>query len=273
MSVQPEAQPENNTVGETASSTLIQPIKENESTSESSGDSDVNTAHDAFGDIEQYRDKDNGLYLGKYKSLPDVIEGYKELSKKVREKGSERGGAPAAYEPITFGEDVPEVFKGQSIAVDADPMFKHFAPIFQEMNLSQDDVAKLVRAHAMYGYESAPDLNAVRDSLGRDADTILQTINSWVGKNEKHLDEGMNNALQRWGQDADSIRMMNFLLSQSGDRNLPSSAGVSTGGESPKILREKAFALKKEENFYYSPDKKKEYDDLMERASALELKV
>lgn len=240
-----------------------------EQTTTSEEDVSTSTEQDPFGDLDKYRDEDSNLYLGKYKTPADAFEGYKELSRRLREKSPE---APAeGYVGIKLdGDDVPEVLRGSEINTETDPMFKRFETVFKEIGLSQEQVSRLVKEHAVFGVESAPDLETVKTALGQDGDVMLSNIESWVGRNGKHLDEDMQTAMLEWGQNAGSIKLMNFIVSQAGEKPLPKNPGSQTG-ESWQDLEAQAFKLKEHENFDVSRGMKEKYEAMMNRAQEIKL--
>jgi hypothetical protein len=186
---------------------------------------------DPFGDANDFKDE-SGLYLGKYKTVQEVMKGYKELSGKLREKSPD---APETYEGINFkdDQDIPQEYRNLEVTAENDPLFKAFLPTFKAAKMSQEQVKILVKEHLLNTLKSQPDLNKEREKLGAEADSIIQAVTTY---RDKRNTPAMQKLASIAGQDADLLKELNILIGASGERVIP--GDLNNGGSESKSAAE-----------------------------------
>lgn len=218
---------------------------------------------DPFGDLKDYQDGETGLYLGKYKDLRSVMEGYKELSAKVREKLPDAPEKPEDYKFVFEGE---KALEGYELTME-DPMWKEMAPVFKDVGLSNEQAQKLVSSYLKFSLANQPDLEAEKAKLGSEADAI---INEVVGYAQKRNSPAMLRLAEAAGENADTLKELHFLIKQSGEKAIPPRL-VGVVGKTSDDLFEEAYAYReKHKNIIdSSPSHQRIYDDMMQKAARL----
>jgi len=198
---------------------------------ESQATDDPNQKLDPFNDADGFKDE-KGLYLGKYKTIPEVMKGYKELSGKLREKNPE---APESYQAISFkdDQDIPQEYRTLEINAENDPLFKEFEPTFKAGKFTQEQVNLLVKNHFLYNIKNQPDLNKEREKLGEDADKILSNITRY---RDKRNTPAMKALAQLAGQNGDMLKELNILIGAAGEKGIP--GDINNGGMESKSPEE-----------------------------------
>jgi hypothetical protein len=222
--------------------------------------------YDAFGDLRDYKDE-QGLYFGRYKSIPDAFKGLEELQKELgrikREKSPE---APETYTPVTLGEDMPETVRGLEIKPDEDPLYQHFAPVFKELALTQEQVEKLVKANIQYSLSQTLDLEAEKKKLGGEAEAIIGDV---VHYTQKRNTEGMKVLAELAGQNADALKELHMLVKQGGEKAIPGRIGEGVAPKTWQELRDEAWAYRQQhkDTIDSNPSQQQKYQDLMSAMS------
>lgn len=237
-----------------------------ENTGDTSADDEtVNGKLDPFKDLEEYKDADSGLYFGRYKNVIEVFKGKAEADKELgRLKREKPGQAPEAYEAIKLADDqdIPEDYRSLEINAENDPQFKFFEPFFKEAGLTQKQVEILAKASVKYGLTLAPDVNAERQKLGAEGETI---INDLLRYKAKRNTEAFNRLASIVGTDADMMKEMHFLLKNAGSLEIPAKPGDAVGGKTWKELEEEALAYKEKhkDTIDSSPQQQETYTNMM----------
>lgn len=233
-------------------------------------DDEINQKTDPFKDLEEFKDKETGLYFGRYKNTVEAFKGLREQDKELgrlkREKGQE---APEAYEPIVLdGEDIPEEYRGMELTEENDEELAYYLPIFKEAKLSQDQVAILAKAALKYGLKSAPDLKAEKQKLGEQAEAIISTVDNYVAKRNT---PGASKLGKMAGTDAEALKELNALIQQSGEKPLPGDVGYGGAGKTWEDVRDEAAAYRKkhEDTFMSSPTQQATYQKMMQEMARL----
>lgn len=218
---------------------------------------------DFFGkDYNEVSYKDLGLeeaFVGKFNTLGDLVSGYKEATKKLREKTPE---APEeyTYEP-SEGIELPEGYN-----ISEDPVMAKLMPIMKEHNLTQEAFNGLVNSYMEVMQESAVDVGEELKKLGPNGPDLVSEVNSFVSKfsaEEQQL-------LASLGTTAEGVKLVHKLKGMTGEKRTPD------GSSAPVVdiadLKAQAQKIKAETpNFEWDKSAQKSYEDLMNKAAMLEL--
>jgi predicted transcriptional regulator len=206
------------------------------------------------------------LIFGKYKSIQDAENGYKELTKKIREKFPE---APEAY---NFDYSENELFKELKekevdLNLSEDPLIQQYTPIFKELNLPQTTVDKLVNAYISNEIKNIPNAKEELTKLGSEAPKIIQEVNNFVGKNLSDVEKEI--ALQI-GQTAEGVKFLHKIANLSRGNNIPSKV-ETIPPKSSNDLKLEARKIYNEAGGNLIGEQLKKYESLMDEASRMEV--
>lgn len=193
------------------------------------GDAEALKKADPFGDLAEYKDKENGLWLGKYKGLKDVFDGYKNQSGKLREKFPE---APAKVEDYRFTFDEKSGLPVRELTTE-DPVLGAMAPVFKDANVSLEQAQKIAEGFMKYQYAKLPDIEAEKAKLGDELPSILDNVRTYA---QKRKSPAFNKLAEAAGQSAELLQEFNLLLKSAGERPTPTRPGE--GGASVKTAGE-----------------------------------
>jgi hypothetical protein len=213
------------------------PVSDNSGQQTPSADEAANQKADPFGDLNTFKDPDNGLYLGKYKNVLEVFNGYKELTNKLREKTPEAPETAEAYK-IEFAAD--SEFGEYKLNME-DPMWKQMAPVFKDANVSNEMAQKLVEGFLKYQIASKPDIAAEKAKLGDEAPKIINEVGVYL---KKRSSPAMNTLAELAGQSAETLKELHLLIKQGGEKNIPSKLDGNEPFKSHEELMADALAYK-----------------------------
>lgn len=240
---------------------LIGPIPPSEApppsdTVAGSGGEDDSSKLDPFGDLAEFRDPESQLFLGKYKTIKDVFDGYKSLSGKLRERMPE---APESAEGYQF-EFADEALKDYQLTLE-DPMWGKLAPVFKEANVSQEQAQKIVEGYLKAALEDRPDLEAERQKLGGEAEAIINTVVSYA---QKRATPGMQALAELAGTSAEALKELHALIQASGERQIPGRLDGAPA-RSADDLKAEAFAYREKHKAIIdsSPEHQRIYERML----------
>ena len=216
---------------------------------------------DSFGDLSTFKDPDNGLFMGKYKTVKDVMDGYKAQSGKLREKFPEPPASAADYK-FTF--DKESGLDGFTLTTE-DPVWGALAPIFHKGNVTQETAQEIVQAYLKHKQASAPNMAAEKAKLGAQADTIIGDVSTYA---RKQNNPALNQLVIKASESAETLKELHTLMKGLGERKIPNSIGEIEGAKTASQWNEEAAAykLKYKDTISTSKEQQKTYYTLMENA-------
>lgn len=253
------------TTGATGGTTTGTPITETPGT--------VDTSKDVFGDLKEFQDPDNQLYLGKYKSINEAMKGHKELQaaygKAIREKGTP-AEVPETYAAITFSKDDHESLDGLEIPAD-DPLFADMAPFLKEAELSQAQAKTLLKGF-MIATSKPLDKAKVMEDLGSQGPAMLAEINGFVGKNFTAEEQEL--IAEKLGGSAAGLKLAHKLSKMGGERPIPVNGDPARGGSSKEEMLAAAFEYREthKKTIGYNTAQQATYDRMMREANGFKPK-
>lgn len=215
---------------------------------------------DPFGDLNEYKDKESGLFLGKYKTAREVFEGYKELSGKVREKSPAAPEKPEDY-AFTFADEALKDFK---LTMEADPGWKVMAPIFKEANVTQEQAQKIAEGWLQYQLSTMANPTEERKKLGTEADKIIGDVQTYLSKRKS---QAMGALATLAGNNAEMLKELHFLIQGVGEQNIPPNLN-GRSGKSAAELKQDAFDYKQKHaaTIDSNPEQQQIYDGMLKAA-------
>jgi hypothetical protein len=224
------------------------------------------------GDIGDLVD-DQGLIFGKYKDSVTAQDAFKKLeSENGRLRREKAPTAPDEYEYSFADDDDLKGLIDEEWSAQDDPMMKSMDPVFKEMNLTQEQVNGLVKAHMMYEASQAPNREQEIEKLGSNAAQITEEVGSFVGRN---FSEDEQDILHQTASTAAGVKLLHKLskLSQ-GQKSIPSGEAAMPARKSSAELYQEAFAVKKEAgaNFSNNTTALKLYEEKLDKAVEAENK-
>jgi hypothetical protein len=209
------------------------------------------------------------LLAGKYKTTEDLVKGYNESGKYIRDLTTKlkdyETKIPKAPEEYMFDFSAVEELKDFNPAEDL--QLKSMLPVFKELNLSQEQVSKLVENFVKTSSEPAITAEDFKKVLGADAEVKigrLQIFNQNLPKEDQQI-------LESLAGDPHALDFLyRYMLPRGEENSIPVAAGM--GGdtsESSKMLYEKAFAYREKlgKDFDIDSKAKQEYTKMMENAA------
>ena len=211
------------------------------------------------------------VYAGKYKTVDDLEKGYKETSKYAREQAAlakeYQGKIPTAPEKYTF--DFTGVAGLEEATIDEkSPDIAGMLPVFKELNLSQDQVSKLVAAHMLNTASMMETPEQIKEKLGTNADVILNKLQAFTSK----LPIEDQRTVQALADTAEGVDFLyRHLIGQ--ELGVPPQAGTSgSTAKSAADLKAEAFKYKNDniKSIGFDPAKQAQYAQLLRTALTAE---
>ena len=211
------------------------------------------------------------VYAGKYKTVDDLEKGYKETSKYAREQAAlakeYQGKIPTAPEKYTF--DFTGVAGLEDATIDeSSPDIAGMLPVFKELNLTQDQVSKLVSAHMLNTAAMVQTPEQIKEKLGANADVIVNKLQAFTSK----LPIEDQRTVQALADTAEGVDFLyRHLIGQ--ELGVPAQAGVSgSTAKSAADLKAEAFKYKNDNinSIGFDQSKQAQYDKLMRTALMVE---
>lgn len=209
------------------------------------------------------------LYAGKYKSVDELVKGYGESSKYIRDLTSKvkeyEAKIPKAPEEYKFDFSNSEI---KDIAVDPESQeLKNMLPVFKELNLSNDQAQKIVETYIKTLSANVPSPEDIKRVLGPDAEIKIGRLQTFTG-NLPAKDQEIMKSLTETPEGVDFL--YRYLLNDNTSQSIPSNIGNgSIAGKTSKELYDEAFAYRdsKKETFDMDSAAKQHYENLMLKAS------
>lgn len=200
---------------------------------------------------------EQSLYAGKYNSVDALEQGYKELSRLVREKSPE---APEEYS-LDFS-DQPEL---ADIDVQEDPLWQHMTPAMREANLTQEQAENVTKAFIGWQQQQAETEKQNFEELGAEGQAMAQRITRFIDKN---LPEDQAEVAHSLAGSVDGLRFLNTLADVTGEKAIPTQSQSTP--ESTRQLRQKAFEMLADPELSYNQEKQQAYNRLWQDIESLE---
>lgn len=182
----------------------------------------------------------------KYKTVAEQAKAYTELEKRM---GEFRGSPKDGYKL----EDIEGVDKDN-------PLVKHFAETFKELNLTQEGFSRIVSEFAQVQMNmNQQNVAEEIKKLGSNAKQEITQLNNWITNT---FDEGIASTIKNWVMTADDIRALQALKAFQPRSAIPtySDAKGAAHFESLKeVTNEKAHNFKRykeDENYRNSLDER-----------------
>lgn len=207
------------------------------------------------------------LYVGKYKSIEDFESGYKELSKRVREKELTKQVAPEKYEFNFSSVEGLESYDPQNL--DNHPAFAAVIAAAKEGSLSQEQMDKIVISYIKADILATPSPEAEAAKLGTDYEPMKKEIETFVGKQHPKQQE----AIVRWIQTAEDMKDLKEIIRSMGEKSIPDQASTVSSVQTVSDLLQQASDLKRVNNnsFMLNPVDERRYNEIMDRVARIQL--
>lgn len=158
------------------------------------------------------------LILGKFKDQDALIESYKSLETKLREKRPE---APEAYD-FSFDDNIELSSLAKEIDFATDPLASKMIAKFKEANLPQEQASALIGEYLSYIKSTLPDPGEEIKKLGSDSDNLLRTARyAMTG-----LSPEATQAFEELTSTANGVKALNELVGKYREKGIPD---ASTG--------------------------------------------
>lgn len=199
------------------------------------------------------------LLAGKYNSVEALENGYKELSRLVREKtpAAEAPEVPEAYE-VDFS-DMPEL---ESMALEGDPLWQHITPVMQKAALTQPQAEALTKAFVKFQVDQAKAEQEVFETMGPEGRAMAQQVSHFIDKTFDGPDVELAHALS---SSVDGLKFLQKIATMAGEKQVPASALGEVQGVAS--LKEKALKMLNDPDLAHNPEKQEAYNRLWKSIS------
>lgn len=198
---------------------------------------------------------------GKYKSLGELENGYKELSTKLREK------SPAA--PENYEIKLPETIKlPEGVDLSKDPILEKMMPKMKELGISQQAFEGLIGSYLEAELGMMPDAAKELEKLGGKDAPVLASVAAFVGR----FPEAEQKQLRQIATTAEGVQLIEKIRQMTGEKSIPTDEEHRQAEGDPAELEAQAMKLKRDTpNFDANTTAIKQYEALMDRAAAIKL--
>lgn len=206
-------------------------------------------------------EKEQSLFAGKYHSVDALEQGYKELSRLVREKTPE---APEEYN-LDFS-DQPELAQALGeVNIKEDPLWQHMTPAMREANLTQDQAKNVAQAFVGWQQQQAEAERANFEALGAEGQAMARQVNRFI---EKNLPEEQAQLAQGLASSVDGLKFLSTLAEAAGEKSIPAESYGKP--ENSRALKEKALQMLADPDLQYNREKQDAYNRLWQDIEAME---
>lgn len=223
---------------------------------------------------------DAELVFGKYKDMEAAQEAFKGLESEIGKlKREKRPEAPEEY-ALSFDEreELAE-FKDylNPDELKENPYIKAISPAMQKHGITQEAFEDIVSEYLKVDAGSLNNAKEEFQSLGDDGGKILTEVQSWISKfpeeeQAQFAGFGIHPDGIMPGFTAANLKLAHKIMNMTGEKNIPDQA-AETAKVSSDELKEKAYKLKRETaNFEMNTAVQAQYEELMNKASAIDLK-
>ena len=198
------------------------------------------------------------LYAGKYHSVDALEQGYKELSRLVREKSPE---VPEAYQL-----DLSE-FQGEGeepYNLEHDDLWQNVSPAMREAGLSNAQAESVTKAFMGYQMQQhAQELKALK-AMGVEGQHMVHQVRSFI---EKTLEGPELSMAQQLTTTVDGVKFLNKVANLAGEKSIPTEGTGYTVDVAS--LKDKAKAMMNDPELKYKREKQEAYNNIWKDITAL----
>ena len=202
------------------------------------------------------QNEENSLLAGKYNSVQALEQGYKELSRLVREKSPD---VPDEYH-LDFS-DMPEL---ENLDLKADPLWQHVSPAMREAGLSQPQAEAVAKAFVGWQSQQAKAEQENFNDLGPDGKAMASQVNRFIEKNFSEEEAGLAHSV---ASNVDGLKFLHKVATLSGEKPLPENAAGAPQGAA--ALKQKALQMLSDPDLQYNPEKQDAYNRIWKDIEAM----
>ncbi len=193
--------------------------------------------------------KEETLFAGKYNSVDALEQGYRELSRLVREK------TPVV--PETYDIDFSNIPELQEVKINEDPLWEYISPAMREAGLSQPQAQQVTEAFVKWQMEQAQTEHANFEKMGHEGQMMAQQVTHFIDKNFTDSERPMAETLTA---SVDGLKFLHKIATLSGEKAVPAGDGVPPSDV--KSLKEKAKEMLSDPELRYNRNKQDAYNRL-----------
>ena len=196
------------------------------------------------------------LLAGKYNSVQALEQGYKELSRLVREKSPE---VPEEYQ-VDFS-DMPEL---ADLDLSADPLWQRVTPAMREAGLSQPQAEAVTKAFVGWQAEQAKAEEESFNNMGPEGKAMASQVNRFIEKNFSKDEAGLAHSV---ASNVDGLKFLHKVATLSGEKPVPENASGAPDGAA--TLKQKALQMLSDPDLQHNPEKQEAYNRIWKDIEAM----
>lgn len=191
------------------------------------------------------------LLAGKYHSVEALEQGYRELSRLVREKSPE---VPENYtldlsDLLAEGEDMP--------SLEEDSLWQHVSPAMREAGLSNKQAESVTKAFLTYQQQQMAHEQKALEAMGVEGQRMVHQVRHFV---ESTFDVREQNFAHQLASSVDGVKFLHKIAQLSGEKTIPTDSAAV--GVDVASLKEKAKAMMNDPDLKYNRQKQDAYNNL-----------
>ena len=198
------------------------------------------------------------LLAGKYHSVDALEQGYRELSRLVREKSPE---VPESY-ALDLSEFQPE--GAEPFRLEDDTLWQHVSPAMREAGLSNTQAEAVTKAFVSFQVQQNQQEQKALEAMGVEGQHMVHQVRHFVEKNLEGPEQLM---AQQLATSVDGVKFLNKIALLAGEKTIPTESAAY--GIDVASLKDKAKAMMNDPELKYNREKQEAYNNLWKDITAL----
>lgn len=198
------------------------------------------------------------LFAGKYHSVDALEQGYRELSRLVREKTPE---VPETYQ-LDLSEFQAEGAEAPSL--EHDVLWQTVSPAMREAGMSNKQAEAVTKAFIHFQQQQAAEEQKALKAMGVEGQHMVHHVRRFVdstfGAEEKAI-------AHQLAATVDGVKFLHKVAQMAGEKPIPT--GSAAGGIDVASLKEKAKAMMSDPELKYNRQKQEAYNNLWKDITSL----
>jgi len=198
------------------------------------------------------------LFAGKYHSVDALEQGYRELSRLVREKAPE---VPETYQ-LDLSEFQAE--GGEMPSLEQDPLWQNISPAMRGAGLSNKQAEAVTKAFISFQQQQIAEEHKALEAMGVEGQHMVHQVRRFVDTSFESTEKAIAHQL---AATVDGVKFLHKIAQMAGEKTIPTDSAAA--GVDVASLKEKAKAMLSDPELKYNRQKQDAYNNLWKDITSL----